>query len=81
MPAIDPLYTLLTVNEAASLFFVSPKTIRYHIMRENIQARKADSDLRGLWLISYQSLVDYFGEPKSSSVLPTGKPTLRSILI
>lgn len=67
-PNLSPLYQVVTIQEAASLFFCSESTIRYHMDRGKLVYRKVGSNLRGQYLIEFHSLVRLFGrEPKLPS--------------
>jgi hypothetical protein len=56
------LYSLVTIPEAAKLFCRGQGTIRYHIDRGNLEWRKTEG-LKGIYLISLQSLIDLYGNP------------------
>lgn len=60
-PAADgklyKLSDLITIREAAALWLRHPTTIMYHIERGNLAARQSGT----IWLISKQSLIDYYG--------------------
>lgn len=56
-PGHQRLGDLLTINEAAALWFKERSTIEYHIQRGNLAARQSGS----IWLISKNSLIAYYG--------------------
>lgn len=57
-PGHKDLYTVMTVKEAAAIFYRSPSTIRAHIVAGNLTARRAGRD----YIISLQSLRAYYGD-------------------
>jgi hypothetical protein len=52
MAIADSLYQVVTLSEASELYFVSVKTLRYHILRGNLDYRMAGK----VYLISIHSL-------------------------
>lgn len=56
-PGHRDLQSVFTIKEAASLWFKHPSTLRYHIDKGNLAARKSGK----LWLISKDSLIAYYG--------------------
>jgi len=63
MPADNELYALITIAEAAKLFYRGRGTIRYHINRGNLRWRKTPGK-NGVYLITLQSLKDLYGQPQ-----------------
>lgn len=61
IPQISPLYQVVTIQEAASLFFVCESTIRYHMIEGRLIYRKVGGNRRGQYLIEFHSLVRHFG--------------------
>lgn len=57
------LYSLVTIQEAARLYYRQPSTIRYHIDRGNLEWRKVGSNRRGIYMISLASLMKLYGKP------------------
>lgn len=67
-PQLSPLFQVVTIQEAARLFFVHENTIRYHLDHNHLIYRKVGGELRGLFLIELHSLIRLFGfTPKFSS--------------
>lgn len=60
-PNLSPLFQVVTIQEAASLFFCSEKTIRYHLTEGHLSYRKVGGERRGQYLIEFHSLVRLFG--------------------
>lgn len=60
------LYSLVTIQEASTLFFRGRGTIRYHIDRGNLQYRKTPGK-NGLILISLESLIRLYGTPPKTA--------------
>ncbi len=56
-PGRNKLSDVLTITEAAALWFKHPDTIRQHIDVGNLAARRSGK----IWLISRDSLVAYYG--------------------
>lgn len=56
------LYSLVTIQEAAQLFYRGRGTIRYHIDRGNLAYRKTPGR-HGVILISLESLIRLYGNP------------------
>lgn len=57
------LYSLVTVAEASTMFYRGRGTIRYHMDKGHLIWRKTPGS-RGVYLISYQSLVRLYGQPR-----------------
>lgn len=60
------LSQVVTINEAARMYYVARGTIRYHIDQGNLTARKVDSADKGQWLIALDSLISLWGAPKQN---------------
>lgn len=56
------LHEVITLAEAAQIFYRGKGTIRYHINRGNLRWRKT-SGKNGVYLISLQSLIQLYGQP------------------
>lgn len=54
------VYRVTTLAEAAVMWKLKPSSIMYHILRGRIAARKSCVS----WLVSHQSMVDFYGQPK-----------------
>lgn len=55
---IDLLYRVTTVGEVAKLWGLNPETVRRACMFNKLQAWQDES---GRWLISLESVIEYFG--------------------
>lgn len=58
------LSEILCLQEACVLWGKSPRQVHYAIDRDQIVARKAITG--GTWLITYDSLVEHWGQPERS---------------
>lgn len=56
---------VVTIREAASMYYVRPDTIRYHLDRGRLVWRKATDARNGVILIELNSLVALYGEPQN----------------
>jgi hypothetical protein len=64
------LYSLVTIKEAAHMYYRSPGTIRYHLDRGNLKWRLSDPDnpRRAVCLITLSSLINLYGNPLNTPV-------------
>lgn len=70
---VADLAGVLTIRECAALFKKHPQTVRLQVITGGLYAEKADADEGvhgGVWLISFQSAIDLWGEP---DVVDTGR--------
>lgn len=58
-PELTP-YALVTIQEAAIMYHVSPLTIEYHLTRGNISGRKVGTCYRGLKMVYLSTLIAYY---------------------
>lgn len=66
----NPLTQVVTIREASSLFDRHPDTIKYHIIKGQLESRLVDTGNRALYLISLESLIKRYGKPKNSPSRP-----------
>lgn len=58
------LGSVTTLQEASKLWGKSTTTLRYHIKRGSLDARRTCVSNRGTVLISVESLIELYGDPK-----------------
>lgn len=58
------LLQVVTVKEAAMMYYVGESTVRYHLTENHLTYRKASGYKNSVILIDGQSLIDLWGQPK-----------------